>query len=108
MMTPREFTAWLGDPGAGVELVYHVGCLAAQRKRWRDKDGTVHQPIAGLDALAKAIARAAERGAVTLIQKRNDAGAFEYVAIKPTPPPAPPVRLASYGRRLIQLDRRAA
>jgi hypothetical protein len=101
MMAPKDFTAWLADAAKGASVIYHTGNVARDRKAWTDRDGIKHKPIAGLDALAKAIARAAEGGVVALVQRRLAPDQWQYSAIRT----APPVRLRGYscGRRIVEL-----
>jgi hypothetical protein len=104
MIAPGAFKAWLATAPAGDVIIWHTGFLARERKAWVEFRGNrrfPHEAMPGLDVVARVIAKAADRGLVTLVQKRVDKGQFQYVAVRSSPPAARAIRGYSIGRRIV-------
>jgi len=94
MMKITHFDAWLEGAEQGESTVYHRGSLAYDRdeqmldpaQEYRGdppRPNTIPTPAAkAVYALADAVWRAMERGAVHLVQRRHGENDYEYLAIK--------------------------
>jgi hypothetical protein len=78
MMSLKDFIAWLTEAAPRASIIYHTGNVARDRKARTDRDGVKHKPIAGLDALAKAVAGGAESGAAAVVQRRIGPNQWQY------------------------------
>ena len=73
------FRTWLVRALAGEQLEYHRGLLIWDRSPGSDLADDGRRALAGV---ADAALQAAEDGLVYLVQRRNDAFDFSYIAIK--------------------------
>jgi hypothetical protein len=90
MMSAADFTTWLDTSRPRDRFQYHEGVLAADRRDWTDRSRVAHKALPGLNALAKAVTKAADQGLVALLQHRLGKGRFSYEAIR-LPAPLPRV-----------------
>ena len=118
-MTPAEFNTWLDRAATGERLIWYTGYLASERREWRERvregAGIRHQPVPGLDQLARTVAKAVEKGEILAFQKRLGRDRYDYIAVRrarsaeATAAPVSSVSSAtwtfSYGRRLIVLPK---
>lgn len=102
MMTPAQSRGWLDTAAPSASITYHTGNVARDRKAWTDRDGAKHKATPGLHDLAKAVASAAENGAVALVQKRIGPDHWQYAAIRSSPAAAR-IRGYSVGRRIVAI-----
>ena len=103
MMTPRDFAAFVREADHGEGRVYYTGNLARDRRPWTDDKGVEHPAVPGVDALAKAAMKAAERGDVRLYQRRRGPDRWDYVVLR-TLPMRTPLRGYSFGRTVLQVS----
>jgi hypothetical protein len=78
-LTAARFWLWLARSVPGVALEYHRGFLVLDRSPASELSNEERRMVA---RLADAALHAAEEGRVHLVQRRNGAFDFSYVAIK--------------------------
>lgn len=84
-ITISKFEKWLETSPVGSSIVYYTGHLAADRESvalvpaYNGFVHVLHEPIHTIGLMAWL---AYERGVVTLVQKRADRNAFDYIAFK--------------------------
>lgn len=74
-MNLTEFSNWLANPFGSRSIIYHTGLLMADRQS-KDPAAPIISAVAGM-ALS-----AANRGIVTLVQRRLGEANYEYIAIR--------------------------
>jgi hypothetical protein len=79
-MTTAEFEAHLKTAPCGAWITYHLGHLWWERDKDRE-----------LAALGDRVFKAYQSKAALLIQRRLGPGRFEYIAVKRSPSPPPPL-----------------
>jgi hypothetical protein len=77
--TKMQFRAWLARAKPGEQIEYHLGLLTWDRS---PASGLTENARRALAKVADAALEAAEDGFVHLLQRRNGAFDFRYIAIK--------------------------
>lgn len=73
------FSTWLAPAVPGARLEYHQGFLAVDRS---PASGLAEDERREVTKLADTVLKAAQRGRVNLVQRRNGPADFSYFAIK--------------------------
>jgi len=92
-LTEIELCAWIGQAAPGDVLEYHRGLFALDRTAFGKFKDTPAR--AALDLLASRAYALAEQGLAHLVQRRNGADDFSYVAIARPKPKRGPVALSA-------------